>query len=308
MLNPGAVYAVCHGSANATLLAACQTTDGHMTYNGNDALELVCNGATMDVIGQIGNDPGATGWGTGNCTTTDHDLRRKCSVTQGRADGSTPFDPATEWDCFGPDAFDDLGLRVCVQPYQHTIAIDGVNDFAAPEIFQTTSGTFLGYISWDTAYLYVGMDGSDVGSGDPNRWVVVYLGGTTGTTTGVTYNTQTPALPFSAGYHVRWKTDNTYTNALAFDGTGWVDAAWDFTGNVMQQGTFMEMRIPLANIGSPTSIAVHLCMINETGGGEWTWAGVPTNSFVDGIDPDYGHYFQFDLTSSATPVSYTPLP
>ncbi len=98
--------------------------------------------------------------------------------------------------------------------YFHTIAIDGVNDFAANETFATTTTGHTGYLAWDDTYLYVGVDGPDVGSGFSSNWVVVYLGGPAGTTTGVTYNTQTPTLAFPAQYHVRWKTDNTFTDAL----------------------------------------------------------------------------------------------
>jgi hypothetical protein len=82
----------------------------NLTFNGDDALALVCDGLVLDVIGQIGVDPGEA-WGNGS--TANHTLRRRCSVVSGRHDGSQPFDPAVEWELFDPVIFDDLGQRTC---------------------------------------------------------------------------------------------------------------------------------------------------------------------------------------------------
>ena len=166
---------------------------------------------------------------------------------------------------------------------------------------------FTGYITWDDTYAFFGMDGADIGGCSSTKWLLIYLSGTPGTTTGVQYNNQQPALPFSAKYHVRWKADNTYTNAMEYSVSNWVDAGWNFTGDVFQSGTFLEMRVPFADIGSPAAFSVVMCMINEAGGSEWTYAGVPDTVFSDGVDPDYGHYYQFDLTGSTPPNQYVPV-
>ena len=200
------------------------------------------------------------------------------------------------------------GAGGCGTVYDHTIMIDGTNDFTASESFATTSNGYTGYVTWDATNVYIGMKGPDVMSSDPNKWVLVYIGGTAGTQNGALYNTQQPALPFAAKYHLRWKADNSYTNAEMWNGTAWVDAAWIFTNKVFQQGDYLEIAIPRANIGSPTTtVDVHLSMINETGGSEGTYAGVPSTSFVDGVDKDYSHYFNFDLSGCAAPTSYAPL-
>jgi hypothetical protein len=47
-------------------------------------------------------------------------------------------------------------------------------------------------------------------------------------------------------------------------------------------------------------------MINEAAGVEWTYAGVPGTSFVDGWDRDYAHSYRFDLTANALPSDYPP--
>jgi hypothetical protein len=186
--------------------------------------------------------------------------------------------------------------------YFHTIVIDGTNDFAANETFATTSAGYTGYIAWDSTNLYVGVDGSDVASGDANKFVVVYLGGSPGTMTGVTYNTQTPNLPFSAEYHVRWSADNVFTDALSWSGSAWVEANWNFSGLVYESGEFLEMAIPLVNIGSPTSVPIVMSMLNETDNVEATYSGVPPNSFTDGYNPSYATYLELQLQASTAPL------
>jgi len=98
---------------------------------------------------------------------------------------------------------DDPSAPPVPPPVTHKITIDGVNDFAAAaEEFTTTSvGLYTAYVTWDGAYLYVGMDGTDVGFTDGTRNLLVYVGGASGTTTGVALgvsNLQEPILPFAA--------------------------------------------------------------------------------------------------------------
>jgi hypothetical protein len=191
--------------------------------------------------------------------------------------------------------------------------IDGKNDFKPTETFATTSTSpnlYQGYISWDDTNIFFGMSGVDVGSGSSSKWVLIYLDGPQGTTTGLPYNgVQQPQLPFSAAYHLRWKADNSYTNSQKWNGSAWVDSTASIPISVAQLGQFMEMSISRASIGSPTSLKVHVCMLIEGGGKDWTYAGVPSTSFKDGLNPNFTKYFQFDLNDFATaPNSYAPLP
>lgn len=188
--------------------------------------------------------------------------------------------------------------------YSHTIAIDGTNDFnSSDERFTTTTAAFFTYVAWDSQYLYVGVEGADVGSGSATRWVLIYLGGTGGTTDGQSYNTQQPTLPFSARYHVRWRADNNLTEAQEYT-TAWTPLSWDFTGDVFQTGSYLEMRIPLADIGNPTQLPVHINLINEQGGGEWTFAGTPSTSFTDGYDQNYSAYYDFAIGGGLVPTAH----
>ncbi|MBN2724612.1 MAG: hypothetical protein JXR95_11125 [Deltaproteobacteria bacterium] len=108
-LNNGDTYVVCHQDFN--LGDVCDMKDVKLSFNGNDAVELVCDGIVYDVIGQIGDDPGDS-WGSGDTVTLNKTLRRKCSVTAGDAVGSDAFDPVVEWDSELQDTYIGLGTHV----------------------------------------------------------------------------------------------------------------------------------------------------------------------------------------------------
>jgi predicted extracellular nuclease len=104
----GDVFVLAHSSAAAAILTQADQTSGGAWFNGNDAIALRRNGTVIDVIGQVGLDPGAA-WGAGATSTLDHTLRRKPSVLAGDANGADAFDPAAEWDGFALDTFGGLG-------------------------------------------------------------------------------------------------------------------------------------------------------------------------------------------------------
>ena len=107
----GDVYIVAHELAAIFTEPAMQpdqtTTAG--LFNGNDALELVKGSTVLDVIGDIGDDPGSAGWGTDPTNTTDNTLRRKSTVQAGDTIGDDPFDPSLQWDGFAQNDAAGLG-------------------------------------------------------------------------------------------------------------------------------------------------------------------------------------------------------
>jgi predicted extracellular nuclease len=107
----GDVFVLAHSAANATILAQADQTNGSGWFNGDDAVILRRGTTVIDVIGQIGVDPG-TEWGSGQTSTADNTLRRKDAVTTGDTNGSDAFDPAVEWDGFAIDTFDGLGWHI----------------------------------------------------------------------------------------------------------------------------------------------------------------------------------------------------
>ena len=107
----GDVYVLSHASADPAILAqADQISSSVINFNGDDAVALRMSGAAVDIIGQIGFDPGSE-WGSGLTSTGDNTIRRLPTVSAGDTDGSDPFDPADEWEGFAQNAFDGLGAH-----------------------------------------------------------------------------------------------------------------------------------------------------------------------------------------------------
>lgn len=118
----GDVYVVCDDGSAAQFLAQADLTPTRSFFNGDDAVALTKDGANIDVIGVIGNDPGSQ-WGSGLASTQNNTIRRKVSITQGNPAGSA--DIAAEWDGFAQNAADDLGIYMnnCNMP---TCVIDDI--------------------------------------------------------------------------------------------------------------------------------------------------------------------------------------
>ena len=111
VLEAGQVLTLCTSTLKEKLPDSC-TQVGNLTFNGDDAVALSCSGIILDVIGQIGLDPGEA-WGSETNSTTDHTLRRRCSVPSGDPLGDDAFDPSIEWQALPVDSFDGLGARGC---------------------------------------------------------------------------------------------------------------------------------------------------------------------------------------------------
>ncbi|MFQ2479103.1 ExeM/NucH family extracellular endonuclease [Aeromonas caviae] len=107
-LAPGATLVLANPSANAEILAKTTQTSGNLVFNGDDALVLYRGSEIIDSVGQVGVDPG-TAWVSGGISTLDMTLRRKATVTMGRTDATSPFDPAQEYVAAPKDDASGLG-------------------------------------------------------------------------------------------------------------------------------------------------------------------------------------------------------
>jgi len=94
----GEVFVICNQGATIAFLLQSDQTSGSMSFNGNDAIELVNSGGTVDIIGQIGTNPGSQ-WSGSGCGTADQTLVRMASVISGDVNGADAFDPSMEWIC-----------------------------------------------------------------------------------------------------------------------------------------------------------------------------------------------------------------
>ncbi len=105
-LTGGSRFELCH--SQWALAFTCDQLAGNLTFNGDDAVRLVCSGVTMDVIGQIGFDPGLS-WTGGAVSTVDSTLRRNCGTIAGDTNGADTFDPSVEWTSAGIDDVSNMG-------------------------------------------------------------------------------------------------------------------------------------------------------------------------------------------------------
>jgi predicted extracellular nuclease len=133
----GDVHVIAQSSANPTVLAQADQTNGAGWFNGDDAVVLRKGTTVVDVIGQIGTDPG-TEWGSGLTSTADNTLRRAAAIEAGDPIGSDAFDPSAQWEGFATDTFDGLGVHV-VTPEPPPGAV--INEFSA-----STAGTDVEYV------------------------------------------------------------------------------------------------------------------------------------------------------------------
>ena len=106
----GDAFVLARSAADPALLALADQTTTNFLWSGNDAVALRRAGVVIDIIGQVGVDPG-TEWGSGDASTTDNTLRRKPTVEAGDPDGSDPFDPSIGWTGHAVDTFDGLGAH-----------------------------------------------------------------------------------------------------------------------------------------------------------------------------------------------------
>ena len=109
----GDVYVLAQSSADPAILAQADQTNGSGWFNGNDVVVLRKGGVPIDVIGEIGNNPG-TEWGTGFTSTADNTLVRKPTICAGDPIGSDTFDPSLEWDGFANNTFAQLGAHTAI--------------------------------------------------------------------------------------------------------------------------------------------------------------------------------------------------
>ncbi len=106
------VFVAANPAANATILGEADTTHSICFYNGDDAIWLkkISSGDTLDVIGQIGVDPGA-GWPVGSGATNNTTLVRQIGVTFGTTNWALG---STQWDTYPIDMDDSLGKHTAV--------------------------------------------------------------------------------------------------------------------------------------------------------------------------------------------------
>ena len=108
ILEPGGTLVIINSGADPQLLPKGNLESGVANFNGNDALVLLRNNAVVDVIGQVGYDPGEA-WTANGIATQDQTLRRQQHVRSGATRAGARFDVAAEWQASPIDEFSNLG-------------------------------------------------------------------------------------------------------------------------------------------------------------------------------------------------------
>jgi hypothetical protein len=147
ILGAGEIFVTANPSASASIMAEMDTTHTMTFYNGDDALWLkkISTGDTLDIIGDIGIDPGS-GWPVGVGATNNFTLVRMIGINQGQTNWAIG---ATEWDVFPIDMTDSLGTHTMTAcPACETTAFveDTVcNEFISPsgDYTWTETGIYL---------------------------------------------------------------------------------------------------------------------------------------------------------------------
>jgi len=137
-------------ATDAIILAQADQLDSHGWYNGDDTVILKHNGAIVDVIGQIGYDPGSE-WGIGLTSTQDNTLVRNQAVTAGDINGTDTFDPSLEWTGHATNTVSYLGLHKA--PSIPTLVSPAKQSF-----INSNTPVFSWDVSWDSegdAVIYV---------------------------------------------------------------------------------------------------------------------------------------------------------
>ncbi len=109
-LVPGDVYVIANSNADAGILNLADLASGFASFNGDDAVELfnVSGNAAVDIIGEIGVDPGAS-WTVGTGATAEFTLIRMATVDAGTTTWLGLGD--TQWDVLPQDDSSNLGVH-----------------------------------------------------------------------------------------------------------------------------------------------------------------------------------------------------
>lgn len=108
MLAPGDVYVITTTQADSLTKLVADTLlvyPSVVHFNGDDAVYLLKGADTLDIIGEVGVDPGSN-WPVGSGATSSNTLVRKSNVFNGTTNWTIG---ATQWDVYPNDFIDSLG-------------------------------------------------------------------------------------------------------------------------------------------------------------------------------------------------------
>ncbi len=115
-IDAGEVFVIANPNADEAILDVSNQTSSSLTFNGDDAIVLKQGSKILNVIGQIGYDPG-TAWGSGSNSTANNTLRIRTN-TELDTNPNDEYDPASQFTGYGCDNFDNLGIYDAPTPVE----------------------------------------------------------------------------------------------------------------------------------------------------------------------------------------------
>lgn len=164
-------YVIANTQASSAILAIADITSAVCNFNGNDAVELIKNNVVIDVVGQVGVDPG-TAWTVGTGSTANNTLVRMSSANLPNASWAAV---QSQWNVFASDNISNLGV--------HTISCNQTNAPNAAFTFNNTNYCANAAVSFTntstnaTSYLWTFQDGNPATSTQANPVVTFNNGG-----------------------------------------------------------------------------------------------------------------------------------
>ena len=159
-LLPDSTYVVCDNSASPAILALTDLAATPTFFNGDDAVVLLRDIDTLDIIGRIGEDPG-TRWGTTSLGTSNLTLIRNNNIVIGDTIGTDIFDPSLEWSALPQDDISSLGkhsinsrlnCNVIPDPVQFVPSLDSIALIVFfDDITEATDSILISFIRGDIA-------------------------------------------------------------------------------------------------------------------------------------------------------------
>jgi hypothetical protein len=113
----GDVFVFCHRNAQSAALLQADQLSVTALWTGDDAVELVHAGNTLDIIGRIGEDPGS-GWSMSGNLTINQTLIRLPNINAGVTVNPSSGFPTlgTEWTRLAYNDVSDLGMHTFTPP------------------------------------------------------------------------------------------------------------------------------------------------------------------------------------------------
>lgn len=149
-LLPYETFVLTHPAASPSLQSLASLSSGVCAFDGNDAVALLRNGAIVDVVGRIGENP-LSGWSIGNFSTQNVSMRRDIAVAKPEGNWTQA---QNGWLAFEADSLSNLG--------QHTFAC---GTFVEPIVLNadfTLSDTLICVGNFITL--------NDLSTGNPSNW------------------------------------------------------------------------------------------------------------------------------------------